>query len=248
LEFRQLLPEPRRVEVQHVLDSVRPSASAAADRPYVLVNFIASADGRTTFAGRSGALGDEGDRAMFHGLRERADAVLAGTNTLRVERYGRMLGREERRRRRLEAGRSAEPLACAVTRSGELPSDIPLFAEPEAHVVVFTAREVDLKGARAHVDVVKLDLGELTLTTVIRRLRSDYGVQLVLCEGGPTIFGALLEEDLVDELFLTVAPKLTGGGASSTVTSGPELHELCQLELTSVLERDGFLYLRYLVR
>ncbi|MFL5822099.1 MAG: dihydrofolate reductase family protein [Solirubrobacteraceae bacterium] len=247
MDFRQLLPEPGRVEVQDALDGVRPPASASPDRPYVLVNFIASADGRSTFAGRSGALGDDGDRAMFHGLRERADAVLAGTHTLAVERYGRMLGREERRQRRLDAGRSAEPIACIVTRTGELPTDIPLFAEPEARVLVFTAADVDLARAQASVEVVRLDLGELTLTTVMRRLRSDHQVEVLLCEGGPTLFGALLQESLTDELFLTVAPNLTGGGSSPAVTSGPELPELRQLRLAWVLERENALYLRYLV-
>ena len=247
MEFRQLLPEPGRVEVQDVLNGVRPAESAAADRPYVLVNFIATADGRSTFAGRSGALGDDGDRAMFHGLRERADAVMAGTHTLEMERYGRVLGREERRQRRLDAGRSAEPVACIVTRSGRLATDIPLFAEPEARVVVFTAGEVDLADARASVDVIKLDRGELTLTTVLRRLRAEYAVELLLCEGGPTLFGALLEENLVDEMFLTVAPRLSGGGTSPSITSGPELMELRQLQLAWALERESFLYLRYAV-
>jgi 5-amino-6-(5-phosphoribosylamino)uracil reductase len=72
-------------------------------------------------------------------------------------------------------------------------------------------------------------------------------VRLLLCEGGPTIFGALLREDLVDELFLTLAPKLTGGGDSPAITGGPELHELCRLGLAWLLEREGALYLRYVV-
>ena len=63
------------------------------------------------------------------------------------------------------------------------------------------------------------------MTTVLRHLRSDYGVRTLLCEGGPTLFGALLTEDVVDELFLTLAPKLAGGGSGPTITSGPELAE-----------------------
>lgn len=213
----------------------------------MLVNFIASADGRSAFHGRSGGLGDEGDRAMFHGLRERVDAVLVGTRTAAVEGYGRILRRPERRQRREAAGRSPEPLACLVSRSGKLPTDIPLFGEPEARVVVFCSTEPDLDGARAQVEVVTLDQGQLTLTTALRRLRSDFGVQLLLCEGGPMMFGSLLEEGLVDELFLTVAPKLAGGGAAA-ITAGSELAELRELELAWVLEHQDSLYLRYRVR
>jgi riboflavin-specific deaminase-like protein len=248
LEFRQLLPEPVRVEVQDTLDSLASPESASGDRPYVLVNFIASADGRSAFHGRSGGLGDDGDRAMFHGLRERVDAVLVGTRTAGVEGYGRILSRPERRERRAAAGRTPEPLACLVSRSGMIPAEIRLFAEPEARVVVFSSIEPSLEGAQAQVDVIRLDPGELTLTTVLRRLRSDYGVELLLCEGGPMLFGSLLEENLVDELFLTVAPKLASGSAGPTITSGPELPELRDLELAWVLERDNSLYLRYWVR
>ena len=63
----------------------------------------------------------------------------------------------------------------------------------------------------------------MTLATVMRHLRNLHGVRTVLCEGGPTIFGALLQEDLVDELFLTLAPKLAGGGRGPTISSGPQL-------------------------
>jgi riboflavin biosynthesis pyrimidine reductase len=247
LEFRQLLPEPGPIELEEALESLRVPPRFGDDRPYVLVNFISTADGRSTFEGRSGQLGDEGDRAVFHGLRERSDAILVGTRTLAVERYGRVLGRAERRERRLAAGRSAEPLACLVTRSGDVPADIPLFAEPEARIVIFTATELELGGARAQVDVVKLDPGQLTLTTVLRRLRSDHEIEFLLCEGGPMLFGSLLEENLVDELFLTVSPRLAGGGTSPTISSGSELSELRTLRLGWILERENFLYLRYLV-
>lgn len=233
--------------MQETLDSLRVPPQADSDRPYVLVNFISTVDGRSTFAGRSGQLGDEGDRALFHGLRERADAVLVGTRTLTVERYGRVLGRVERRERRLAQGRSAEPLACLVTRSGMVPADIPLFAEPEARVLIFTATELELGGVQAQVDVVRLDPGALTLTTVLRRLREDHGVELLLCEGGPMMFGSLLEENLVDELFLTLSPTLSGGGSSPTITSGTEFPQLRRLRLAWMLERENFLYLRYLV-
>ena len=94
-------------------------------------------------------------------------------------------------------------------------------------------------------ELVRLDRGELTLTTVLRRLRTDAGIRLLLCEGGPTIFGSLLHEQLVDELFLTLAPKLTGGGESPTISTAPELMELVPLGLVWALEHAGALYLRY---
>lgn len=247
MEFRQLIPEPATVEVADLLAGIDFAGRAGVQRPYTIVNFISSADGRAAFHGRSKALGDEADRELFHGLREQVDAAMAGTGTLRAERYGRLVSDPERRLRRVQAGRSPEPLACVVTRSGEVPAEIPLFSEPDARIVLFGPRELEPAGCAAQVELVPLDPGELTLTTVMRRLRADFGVRSLLCEGGPTMFGALMRERLVDELFLTLAPKLAGGGSSPTITSGPELPELAPLELVWALEHSSALYLRYAV-
>jgi 5-amino-6-(5-phosphoribosylamino)uracil reductase len=247
LVFRQLLPKPATVELLDLLYSLDLATRASDELPYTIVNFISSADGRVTFQGRSGALGDDGDKAIFHGLREQVDAVLVGTGTLRVEHYGRIIRKPERHRRREQAGRHPDPLACIVTRTGEVPFEAPLFEEPEQRVAVFSAVELDVSTLAAQVDVITLDPGELTLTTVLRRLRLDYGVASLLCEGGPMMFGSLLVEGLADELFLTIAPKLTGGGAAPTIAAGPELPELIGLTPLWLLENNGAFYLRYAV-
>jgi riboflavin-specific deaminase-like protein len=245
VEFTQLIPEPATVDEQTLLASVRDQLGPPLDRPYTLANFVASVDGRATFQGRSGGLGDDGDRTLFHGLREQADAIMAGTITLRKENYGRVLGKAERRERRVQEGLTPEPLACVVTRTGEVPTDIPLFNEPDAQIVVFTPTELPTDRCAAQVEVVVLDPGELTLTTVMRHLYAHHGVRLLLCEGGPTLFAGLLREGLVDELFLTLAPKLTGGGTGPTITSGPELPRPDPAAIRWLLEREQSLYLRY---
>jgi 5-amino-6-(5-phosphoribosylamino)uracil reductase len=248
LELQQLLPEHRTISIGNLLAALDPAQHEGRDRPYTLVNFVATVDGRTSFLGRSGPIGDEGDRQMFHGLREHVDAVMAGTATMRTERYGRIARDPERRRRRVDRGLTPEPLAVVVTRSGDVPFEIPLFAQPEARVVVFTPTELDTSGCAAQVEVIRLDPGQLTMTTAWRRLTSDYGVRTLLCEGGATVFGALLHEDLVDELFLTVSPRLAGGGMETPITSGPPLAELLPLNLVWALERHGSLFLRYATR
>jgi len=244
IELRQLVPEAKDTTIGELMGSLNLANHAPVERPYTIVNFVATADGRTAFHGRSGGLSDVGDRAMFHGLRERVDAVFAGTQTMRLERYGRLVRDPERRERRAASGLSPDPLACVITRSGNLPTQIPLFADADSRVVVFTPAELDVSSVQAQVDVVRLDPGQLTLTTAMRRLRSDYDVRTLLCEGGATVFGALLRENLVDELFLTVTPKLAGG-TGPTVTSGPELPELMPLRPVWALERAHSLFLRY---
>ncbi len=245
MELHQLIPRDKPVAGLEMLEALHLEERAHADRPYTVVNFISSADGRATFHGRSAPLGDEVDRDMFHGLREQNDAVMAGTHTIRLERYGRMTRDPERRERRVAAGREPEPLACMVTRSGDVPIEAPIFSEPEARIAVFGPVGMEVGPSVARVELIQLDPGELTLTTVMRRLRWDFGIHSLLCEGGPTLFGGLLREKLVDEVFLTVAPKMSGGGRAPGVTSGPELPELQRLSLVWTLERNDSLYLRY---
>ncbi|MEA2211299.1 MAG: hypothetical protein QOF83_1247 [Solirubrobacteraceae bacterium] len=243
--FRQLSPAPGEVEIEAYVRSLPFRALAPEGRPYTAANFVSSLDGRGSVKGRSGGLGDEGDRAVFFALRGAVDAVLVGTRTLEAERYGRLIKDPDVRARRVAQGLPAEPLACVLTRSGQLPLDIPLFSEPEAQVVVFTGAEVQLRDVAAHVEIVPLPPGELDFAHALAHLRASHRVRALLCEGGALVLGALLREAVIDELFLTLAPKLLGGGAETAITAGPELPELAHARLAGVLERDSTLFLRY---
>jgi riboflavin biosynthesis pyrimidine reductase len=247
MRFTELTPDPGPIEIDERLESLRLGDRAAGGRPYTIGNFVESADGHATFEGRSRALGDEGDRAVFHGLREHVDAVFAGTRTLQTENYGRIIGNAERRARREARGLPPEPLAVVVSRSGAIPVEIPLFNEPAARIVVFapTGAAPAVESCTSAVTLVELEPDALTLPNVMRALSSDFGVSSLLCEGGPTVFTALVRERLVDELWLTLAAKLTGGGAGPSITNGPELPELRELQLIWALERERTLFLRY---
>ena len=85
--------------------------------------------------------------------------------------------------------------------------------------------------------------GRVDLPVLLRSLREE-GVRALLCEGGPTLHGALQAAGLVDDLFLTIAPKLSGGGAPPRILEG-ELEEVVPLELAWLLEEDGELFARY---
>jgi riboflavin biosynthesis pyrimidine reductase len=247
VRFTELTPNPGPFELEERLAALALGDLAPADRPHTIANFVSSVDGHATFAGRSRALGDDGDRAMFAGLREQVDAVFAGTRTLEAENYGRILSKPERRKRREQRGLSSEPLACVVTRSGAIPAEIPLFSEPEARIVVFapTGAAPEVATCAANVTLVELEPDELTLATVAGRLRRDFEVRTLLCEGGPTVFASLVRERVVDELWLTLAAKLTGGGTGPSITRGPELSQLQDLDPIWVLERERTLFLRY---
>ena len=238
IEFDRLLPPGEPVDVDGLLAGLRPWERPKDDRPLVMVNMVATADGLITIGGRSGPIGGPGDHAVFHGLRTICDAVLVGTGTLRVERYGRMVRNEERRARRLELGLAEDPIALLITRSGDLPWDAPLFAAPEQHVVIAgPARPPEVA---AKVDVIDAD----GPAAALREVRSRFGVRAVLCEGGPHLNRGLLADGVLDELFLTVSPKLAVEDALRIVAGVPLLAP-AEMELLSVAHHDGELYLRY---
>jgi len=248
VDFDRLHPAPATVDGAELLGDLRLGQRAHRERPWVITNFATTADGRATIDGRSGPIGDDGDMEIFRRLRTQVDALLIGTRTLGIERYGRAIRRPELREARVALGLAPEPLVATVSRSGELPLEIPLFQEPEADVVVFVPPTTPEPDCPACVTLVRLDPAELTLTSALRHLRAERQVRSVLCEGGPTLMGALLHERLVDELFLTLAPKVIGGGSGPTMSSGPALADPAALELVWALERAGSLYLRYAVR
>jgi len=94
IQFRRLLPEPGTLDLSELREALTLPADANPERPFTIANFVASADGRATLEGRSAPLSSEGDRVMFHTLRETVDAVIAGTGTAEAElkRQARRLG------------------------------------------------------------------------------------------------------------------------------------------------------------
>jgi riboflavin-specific deaminase-like protein len=222
-------------------------------RPYVMLNMVSTLDGHTTLDGRSRALSGRADRELFHALRLAVDAVMAGAGTVRVERYGRIIPDESRRRLRVERGQSEEPLACIVSNSLDLTTEIPLLAEPAARVAILTRSDASLPERAAEVHYVRAEHdGLLDLPKALAELRERFGVHTLLCEGGPHLNAQLLHAGLVDELFLSLAPTLAGGdpaagGEALRIIAGTELAPPAKLKLMSVLESESHLFLRYRV-
>ena len=247
---RRLLPAAEPASIAEFAGDLQlrdAPAPAEPARPRLIVNMIETADGRGALDGRTVSLGNWADRELFHALRAEADAVLVGAGTLREERYGRVIRDPAVRERRRESGRSPEPLAVVVSASLRLPPELPLLAEPEAHVVVMTNSDGELPSPAATVEYVRTPGDRLDLTAALAELRSRFGVELVLCEGGPRLNADLLLAGLVDELFLSISPQLAGGTDALRIVYGPELSPPVGLHLVSVLESESHLFLRYAV-
>jgi len=249
VRVRRLMPDPALLTADEVVQALDLASSAPAGRPYVVLNMVATVDGRATLAGRTAPISSVPDRQLFHALRTRADAVMVGAGTLRVERYGRLVRDARRREQRRAIGLHADPLAVVVSASLDLPSDLPLLQDPESRIVIITASEALLNACEAHVDYVRCD--PVDLTAALGRLRDEYGVRSILCEGGPRLNASLLAEGLIDELFLTTFAVLAGGEGALTILAdmlpgGTPMPQ--QLELLWLLEHESELFARYALR
>jgi riboflavin-specific deaminase-like protein len=243
--LERLYPEGGRMTPEELASGLRLGERAPEGRPYVAVNMVSTLDGKATIDWRTKGLSDEVDRTLFHHLRTQADCVLVGAGTVRAERYGRMTKTPELREKRVGEGFEEEALAVVVSGRLDLPSDLPLLQEPEQRVVVATGAEHELEGTVSEVDYLRTGAD---LPLLLTRLREDYGVRSVMCEGGPTLNAYLLAAGLVDELFLSLSPKLVGGQSALTIVAGRELVDPVELELVWVVKGPESMFTRWRVR
>lgn len=243
--FQRLHPDPAELAPDEALAGLRPRERAPGERPFVYVNMVSSVDGRATLDGRSHELGGDADTALLVELRGLADAVLVGPGTLAAEGYGDLAARAERRQRRRAAGLAERPPAVVLSRSGRLPWEAGLFRAAEQPVLVYTGAELEPRPVAAPVTVHRLD--DPSPQAVLGHLRREHGIRALLCEGGPTLNGALLHAGLVDELFLTLGPLVAGDLAAPRIVEGGALRPPPRLELLWALRHESELYLRYAV-
>ncbi len=200
--------------------------SAPADRPWIYSNFVQSLDGIVSLLGRHFAGGDisqsADDRWLMDLLRAHADAILTGANTLIDERDAR--GADSRGivfrvvdpeaqdlRRKLGLGPDRNLIA---TGHGKLPwRDLKLFdsGQVEPGIVTTEIGSRNIGSLPSHVALVVAGEGPLIdWPLAVRKIRDELGIRNLLCEGGPTLYGALARADLIDEKFITISPVETG--------------------------------------
>jgi riboflavin-specific deaminase-like protein len=239
---QRLTPDPGPTTVERQLDTYEPWKAEHEDRPFVAMNFAATVDGRATIGGVSGPIGSATDTAMLAGLRTRFDAVMIGAGTMRAERYGRPMADPEKREGRERLGLLPDPLMVIVSGRFDLPWDAPLFTAGGGRVLIFTTSEQEAPQTATSLQVVR-HRGSVDLAAALRHLREEQGVRAVLSEGGPRLHAEMQAAALVDDLFLTISPKLSGGAAPRILEG--DLPEVEHLRLAWLLEEDGELFARY---
>ena len=247
-------------------------ASPAA-RPFVLANFVSTLDGVVSYEmkGKSGGSaisgGDPADRFIMGLLRASADAIIVGAGTLRdvsanslwTPEYVYPDAKPLYAEYRVGIQHKPEyPLLVIVSGSGQLELQRAIFRTPAMRTVVITTSagkdELTRLGAAtlSSVEVHVLDSsgGSIAPEAILQLLQSRYGVNTLLHEGGPTLFGQFLAAEAIDELFLTLSPQIAGRKGDATrpaIVEGVEFvpDSAPWFQMVSVKEKAAYLYLRY---
>lgn len=252
-------------ELVDILDPYEQADRSSPRGPcWVLANMVGGLDGSASVAGRAGGLSNATDAELFRAIRALSDVVLVGAETVRQERYGPAKLTEQRRCARVAAGKPAVPRVAIVTRSLDLDWDAPIFtgSAPDSATLVVTCEAADpsrLQRARRSAEVVVAGDKAVEPGKALAAL-AGLGARVVLCEGGPTLLGLLVADDLLDELCFTLAPVMGGDplpiAVSPPAASRPDPSppgsapgaSLHRFALAHSLVEDDMLFLRYLRR
>lgn len=202
-------------------------------RPYVFMNMVTTIDGKIVTGSREDSvedLGSDMDHRMMRVIEHAAQAVMIGATTLRAHpnmTYGPDLHR------------------IVVTRSFEMDLSWRFFTEAPGKAMIVCPSATVVPAERG-IDVLNLDHPD-AWPDVLRRLRIEYGIERLLCEGGSELNAQLLRLDLADELFLTLAPKIKLGRDLPNYAGGDPLPrgELLKFKLISAQPYEDEVFLRY---
>jgi riboflavin-specific deaminase-like protein len=238
-------------------DPVRASRNTRpALHPFVFINMAMTADGKIATANRAvSSFGSKRDVEHLYELRATADAVMAGARTIDLNRILLGPGGEHFMKMRLKNGFGEYSLRVIVSGSGTINPNASIFQKRFSPIILLTtdrASEMKLKRLRALVDdVLVCGKMEINFVRALRWLRKKWNVKRLLCEGGGELNSALFRAGLLDELNLTVCPKIFGGRNAPTIAEGEGIRRLAnaaQLELKSLSRVGDELFLVYRVK
>lgn len=225
---------------------------APADRPFVAVNMVMSADGRTVIDGTERGLGSAMDQRLMRELRVHFDVVMNGGETFRASGTSARLNNPKLEQWRVERGMTPSPIAAVLTRSGDLPAERRFFTDDGFDAVIYLSsaapdtfrRELESRGRT----VVIVPEGA-EAPAALDHMQQELGASRVLVEGGATLNGELIQQCLVDEYFFTLAPRITGGDTAHPAVQWPGEPTASQIRQLTLLQarpaETGELFLRY---
>ena len=230
----------------------RKIATAVEKRPFVAAHFAMTADGKTSTRAFTPALfTSPADKRRLQEIRSGADAIMAGRGTVEADSMSMGISRQDLRKERVSRELPPVPLRVIVSNAGNLDPAWKVFKYSASPLVVFSTRRmpVRLRSMIARNAELFLFPGPtVDLRNALEILKSEFGIKRLVCEGGGTLLRSLASLDLVDEIFLTIAPVVFGGRLAPTLTGlpGDFLEPPREFEIVrqSVLDGECFLELR----
>ncbi|MEW2115395.1 pyrimidine reductase family protein [Streptomyces sp. NPDC005474] len=225
-----------------------PEQTSGGQEVWLRANMVSTLDGAAQHDGRSQPISSAADMRIFGTLRQLADVVLVGAETVRQEGYRPVRARAEFAAARQAAGQAEVAAVAIVSASLELDYSLPLFTSPLVPTLILTGaaaapdKVAAAEKAGAQVVVAGDGMGVDPARAV--RALADLGHHRLLAEGGPRLLGQLVAAGVLDELCLTISPMLTVGDAQR-ISGGPSVGVPRHFELVSLLEEAGFLFSRY---
>jgi riboflavin-specific deaminase-like protein len=220
-------------------------------RPRVLANFAISLDGKvSTIAHEPSLFSSARDKKRLVEIRAMGDALLLGAATLNADTMTMGLPDAGLRQERLDRGQKEYPLRVILSNSGAIDPLWKVFGKDFSPILIFTTGRMPrdlrrtLEGGGAH--VIEMNGDCVNPNEVLAILRSEWGVETVVCEGGPRLMRSMLEGGCIDEIFLTWCPVIFGGATAPTLTgAGMPLFEKgikARLLEHQVIEGECFLH------
>ncbi len=234
-----------------VADALAPYLAVDRSRPrhecWVTGHMVAGLDGTAAVDGRVGSLSPDADQELFRRMRQIADVVLVGAETVRREGYGAVRLTDEAQAQRVVLGLAPIPPLAVVSRSLAFDWTAKAFTDAPAgaptHIITCAAADPVRRAEAEQVATVVVAGDERVEPALALRALADLGFGVVLCEGGPTWLGELVAADRLDELCLTVAPLI--GGDPLPVCVNPPGGGLTRFEIEGAMCEGDTLFLRY---
>jgi len=197
--------------------------SAPTDRPYIMVNMVMSLDGKVVVEGTEQGIGSKVDQRLMRELRVSADAVLNGASTLRASGTSSRLGDPLLEDLRESRGKPRRPIAVVLSASGDLPLERIFFTARDFEAIVYLANSASAerrKAVQATGRPTVLLPKSTLMPRMLKHLRQELGVEVLLVEGGPTVNAQLFQLGVVDEYFVTLGPVVVAGRETLTAVEG----------------------------
>ena len=236
------------------------------DRPTVIANFVTTIDGIVALGDGDLAGGGlisgfhEPDRFVMGLLRVLADMVVVGAGTLRGSTEHRWIAEHVHPASaaasavwRAEMGLPPRPTTVIVSGSGDIPVAHKGLNDPTVPVVIATtpagAERVRSAGVADHVSIESIDTDGPITGADLAELGARRDARLILTEGGPHLLGQVVGSDVLDELFLTLAPQIVGRALHERLglVEGIALptNDARWFELASLRRSGDHLFMRY---